>query len=74
LAFDIYLFTAIGFHKVTVDGRIVQKQETDSKKGEKINKTIKSTETQYIKYKTKIKNKNNHHKQEHKQIGRVIIK
>jgi hypothetical protein len=42
-----------------VDGRIVQKQETESKKGGKINTTIKSTETQYIKYKTKIRNKNN---------------
>jgi len=49
----------LGFHPVAVVGRLVQKEEIDSTKGETINKTVqrqyKTQNTQNRKQKTNIK-------------------
>jgi hypothetical protein len=53
LIFDIYLFTAIGFHPVAVIGRLVQTQERDSTKGETIQNNTKTPNIQNKKQKKK---------------------
>jgi len=45
----------LGFHPVAVVGRLVQKYERDSTKGETIHKTIKTQNTQNRKQKHKTK-------------------